>query len=133
RAQRGRLASPGPPEPGEPVQQQDQPAVPALRDVEPGAVGADRPVRPRSVEIDRRVAVCGHGGYLTGAGGGALAPSPRRSSARSSWTVLRVLGRPPSRFIMITPMPTAMPASRTHAPAVIRKDAQPQMPSAIRP
>ncbi len=56
--------------------------------------GATRGRRCRSTASPLR----GHG-YRAGARGGAPAPSPRRSTARSSETVRRVLGRPPNRLI----------------------------------
>src|SRR5215831_2904045 len=58
--QRLELCPPGPPELREPVQQQDQRPLAGLRDVEPGAVGSDRAVRPRAVGVDRRPAIARH-------------------------------------------------------------------------
>ena len=64
--QRGQLMAPGPPELGEAVQQQHQRPVAGLGDVEPGAVGADRPVRPGAADLDHGVGAAGHRAHLTG-------------------------------------------------------------------
>src|SRR5580693_1466403 len=116
--------APGPPELREPVQKQHQRAVPALRDVEPGPVRADRPVRPGARDVDSGVAVRGHGYPALAAVLALLAGLRRRSSDTPSARLRLVLLMPVSLRTIRHATRAAMTISSRQVRATHRKAPQ---------
>ena len=152
--QPGQLVPPRPPELGKAVHQKHQRPVAGFGDMEPGPVGAHRPVCPRAADLDRGLRVHGHRGRLTGARGRRSRPAGRRGlSSRADprcrcWAALAVAAqhaRAPQRPTSWsgsgrtdaagpgTRFPPPAAASTTQVPAAMRNAAQGQMPRAIRP